>query len=281
MTSSAPQAGIAVPTRKRKPAWRRRLADVLWPLAAIGVVILIWQLYSTLFDVQLYVLAPPWESFKSAITNAGAIYPEALITIKEALIGLVIAILLGIPLALLIDASETLERLVYPILVSSQVIPLVAIAPILVLTLGFGTTPKIVIVVIFATFPIILESLVGLRSLAIEKIYLSRSVGASGRDFFLKIKLPNALPHVLTGVKLAGTLAVIGAVVAEFIAASEGLGHYVLAANANQDTTTMLGGIIWLAGIGIIMFLLLDILERLLIPWHVSHRHEQGSGGAE
>jgi len=142
-----------------------------------------------------------------------------------------------------------------------------------------GLVIGVVIVAVFATFPIILESLVGLRSLEIEKIYLSRSVGASAHDFFLKIKLPNALPHVLTGVKLAGTLAVIGAVVAEFIAASEGLGHYVLAANAMQDTTTMLGGIIWLAGLGIIIFFMLDILERLLIPWHVSHRQEQTAGG--
>ena len=118
------------------------------------------------------------------------------------------------------------------------------------------------------------SSLVGLRSLENEKVYLARSIGAGAPSFFIKIKIPNALPHIFGGLKLAGTLSVIGAVVAEFIAADSGLGHYVLVANANQNTIQMLSGIIWLAGLGITVFFLMDFAERLAIPWHVSHRLE-------
>ncbi|MBM4421610.1 MAG: ABC transporter permease [Chloroflexi bacterium] len=261
--------------RPRGRDWNRVL-DLLWPVVTLGLLVLAWQLYIWIGDVPLYVLAPPLDAAEAAFTNAGELFPDALVTLKEMALGLLIAVGVAIPLAILIDSSAAVEKLVYPILVTSQVVPLVAIAPVIVLVLGFGITPKIVIVALFATFPIVLESLVGLRSLEQEKVYLARAIGAGPLAFFFRIKIPNALPHILTGFKLAGTLSVIGAVVAEFIAANEGLGHYVLNANANQNTIDMLGGIIWLAVIGIGVFFLLDLLERFLIPWHVSRRLEAG-----
>lgn len=271
-TESGPTRVVA---RDRGFPWGR-VADAFWPALAFGLFVLAWQLYIWIGDVQLYVLAPPWDALESAFTNADELFPDALVTLKEMALGLAIAIAVAIPVALLLDASRTAEKLVYPILVASQVIPLVAVAPVIVLLLGFGITPKIVIVALFATFPLILETLVGLRSLEQEKVYLARAIGAGPLTFFFRIKIPNALPHILTGFKLSGTLSVIGAVVAEFIAADEGLGHFVLNANANQNTVDMLGGIIWLAAIGILVFLLLDLLERVLIPWHVSRRLEAG-----
>jgi NitT/TauT family transport system permease protein len=256
----------------------QKAVDLGLPLLTIGLCVLAWELYIRIDDVPLYVLAPPGDSFEAAWTNAGPLSHDALVTLKEMVAGYVLASVIGLLIALLIDASELLERLLYPFLVGSQVVPLIVIAPVLVLLLGYGFTPKLVIVTMICTFVIVLESLVGLRSLELEKVYLARSIGASRLRFFLQIKIPNALPHIMGGLKLAATLSVIGAVVGEFIAADEGLGHYVLVANANQNTVAMLSGIIWLAGLGIIVFFVMDILERLAIPWHVSRRLESTGG---
>jgi NitT/TauT family transport system permease protein len=160
----------------------------------------------------------------------------------------------------------------YPLLVASQVIPKLAIAPLFIIWFGFGWIPKIFLVFLIAFFPIVIDSIVGFRAIEIEKLYLARSMGASRTQIFVRFRLPQALPSIFSGLKLAGTLAVIGAIVAEFVGSDTGIGHAILAANATLQTETMFAGVLYITIVGIILFLAIDLLERLMLPWHVSRR---------
>jgi NitT/TauT family transport system permease protein len=206
------------------------------------------------------------------VDQRDAFFDATLVTTKEILIGFAASVAIGIPVAIAIDASRRLERRIYPLLLSSQVTPLIAFVPIIVMWFGFELKAKVIVVVLFTFFPIVLDTVAGLRSTDVEKLYLARSIGAGRAAILLKIKLPSALPNMFVGLKLAATLAVIGAVIAEFIGASEGLGTVLLAASANLDVATMLAGIGYLTLVGVLFFLVVDTMERIALPWHVSRR---------
>ncbi len=249
-----------------------QIGDILWPLGAVGIAILGWHLYVKLADVPIVTLPPPGDTFVAVFSNAGSLLSHSLVTITEIAAGFGAGVAVGIPLALFLDRFRRIERMVYPFLVATQVIPVIAIAPIIVLWLGYELLSKVATVMAFCVFIIVIESLVGLRSLEVEKTYLANSMGASSLNFFVKIKIPHALPQIFEGLKLAGTLAVIGAVVAEFIASERGLGHYILTANARLDTASLFSAIVYISVIGLTTFYTIAYLERLAIPWHVSHR---------
>ncbi|MGH7268697.1 MAG: ABC transporter permease, partial [Candidatus Rokuibacteriota bacterium] len=168
----------------------------------------------------------------------------------------------------------------YPVLVATQVVPKIAIAPILTIWFGFGMPPKVMMCFLISFFPVVIDSIVGLRSVEVGKLHLARSMGASPWQTFVKIRLPSALPSILGGVKIASTFAVVGAVVGEFIGADQGLGRVILIANGNFDTVTVFAAIGYLTFIGVGLFLLVDGVERLVIPWHVSRRAEDVVGRA-
>ena len=154
----------------------------------------------------------------------------------------------------------------------SQVIPKVAIAPLFVIWFGFGIEPKIFVAFLIAFFPMVISTAVGLRSVEIEKLYLARSMGASAFQVFCKIKLPHAMPSVFAGLKLAITGAVIGAIVGEFIGADKGMGRVLLEANGEMETDVLFAGIALLSITGVLLFLMIDGLERVVVRWHVSQR---------
>ncbi len=135
-----------------------------------------------------------------------------------------------------------------------------------------GIEPKILIAFLIAFFPVVISTVVGLRSLEIEKLYLARSMGASELQMFFKIKLPNAMPSVFAGLKLSITAAVIGAIVGEYIGADKGIGRVLLEANGNMETELLFAGIVLLSITGVVLFLIIDGLERVMIRWHVSQR---------
>ncbi|WP_369824575.1 ABC transporter permease [Cellulosimicrobium sp. CUA-896] len=160
----------------------------------------------------------------------------------------------------------------YPLILFAQVIPKIAIAPILVVWFGFGLTPKIVLAVLIAFFPVVVSAVAGLRSTDPELLELSATMGASRWKTFRKIRFPGALPQLMSGLKVAVTLAVVGAVVGEFVGADRGLGYVLLLASGNLDAPLLFADLILMSLIGVVLFLLVELLERLLIPWHASRR---------
>jgi NitT/TauT family transport system permease protein len=163
-----------------------------------------------------------------------------------------------------------MEKAIYPLIVASQTIPKVAIAPLMLTWFGYGMAPKIVIVVLLSFFPIVINSVMGLKSASREMIYLSRSMGASGWQTFWKFRLPQALPSIFAGLKLATALSVIGAIVAEFIGADKGLGYLILIAGANFDIARQFASVVVISLIGVVFFAVLERIERIAIPWKAS-----------
>jgi NitT/TauT family transport system permease protein len=184
------------------------------------------------------------------------------------------AVGVAIPLAVLMASWRVIEKLLYPILVASQGIPKSALAPIFVIWLGFGIMPKIVIAMLIAFFPIVVATFVGLRSVRPEMIDLGRSMGLNWLQMLIKIQFPSALPSVFGGLKVGISLAVVGAIVGEFVAADSGLGYLLILTTGQLRTELMFAALIYLSVMGVVLFSIIDFIERLVIPWY----HEQQKG---
>ncbi len=248
------------------------------PALTLLAVIVLWELAVDIFTIPEYLLPPP-----SGIVGAmGAEWRYLLlhtwVTTKEILLGFALAVMVGIPTAMAIVYSNHLERALYPLLVASQSVPKIAIAPLLIFWAGIGTLPKVMVAFLISFFPIIIDTVVGLRSVEPEMLHLARSMGAGEMRIFLKIRFPTALPNLFAGLKVAVTLAVVGAIVGEFIQADQGLGYALLQANAVLNTKLGFAAIIVLAAVGIALFVVVDVIERRLIPWHASRRSDLAAG---
>ena len=244
-------------------------------LTLVGIVVM-WQLASYLFAIPSYLLPSPAAILADMVNRWPILLANAWITIFEVVFGFVISVLVGIPLAVCVTYSRPLDRAIYPLIVGSQTIPKVAIAPLLLAWFGFGLTPKITIVALVAFFPIVVSSVVGLRSATPQMLHLARSMGASPIQIFWRFRLPNALPSVFAGMKMASVLAVIGAVVAEFVGADSGLGYLIMVAGADFKIDRQFSAILVLSLIGMSLFWLAGWVERLLLPWHISVRASEG-----
>jgi NitT/TauT family transport system permease protein len=238
------------------------------------LLLVAWQVIVVVGEVPRFILPSPTDIVQEMINRADILWKHGLVTLGEIVAGFALSVAIGIPLAVLISYSRVFERTIYPLLVSSQTIPKVAIAPLFIVWFGFGIMPKILITFLIAFFPIVIDTVVGLRSTPQEMFYLVRSMGASPWQTFWKVRLPNALPSIFGGLKVAITLAVVGAIVGEFVGADQGLGYLIQIANGNLDTRLLMGSIVVLALIGIALFLLIEWIERLVSRGPVRSRTE-------
>jgi NitT/TauT family transport system permease protein len=259
----------AVPAqiKKRLPNLQRRLGDYSYPLAALAGGIVLWEVVVRVADIRTYILPAPSLVVAKLVEQSANIFRHSLVTGWEIILGFLLSIVVGVPLGVAIYQSRLLERVIYPFLVASQTIPKIAIAPLLVIWFGWGLLPKVIVAFLIAVFPIVIDTVVGLKNTRAEMFHLVRSMGATPLQAFFKISLPNALPNIFGGLKVAITLAVVGAVVGEFIAADSGLGYLLVVANGYLDTPLMFAGIIALSAMGIFFFYVIEILERILVPW--------------
>lgn len=236
----------------------------LWTLAAL---LIFWELAVHIGRVPQFILPAPSAIGEEIASYWHRLLPNSLVTLSEVLAGFICAVAVGVPLAILIVYSRFMEKAIYPLIVASQTIPKVAIAPLMLTWFGYGMAPKIVIVVLLSFFPIVINSVMGLKSASREMIYLARSMGASPLQTFWKFRLPQALPSIFAGLKLATALSVIGAIVAEFIGANAGLGYLILIAGANFDIARQFASVVMISAIGMLFFYTLEQIERFAIPW--------------
>jgi NitT/TauT family transport system permease protein len=262
------------PARRRRP--RARLPRAANVPVTLLVLFAVWEVGVRLGDVPIYLLPPPSAVALRIFTDWRVILSQTWVTTVEVIIGFGLSIAVSIPLAALLFQWRWLEETLYPLLVASQTIPKVAIAPLLVVWFGFGLAPKIVITFLICFFPIVVDSLLGFRSVPKEVMWLAKSTGASPLNTFLKVQIPAALPSIFGGVKVASTLAVVGAIVGEFVGSDNGLGYELIAANGTIDVQRSFAVLVVLSLLGIVLFGLVDFAERLLLPWHISQRRKTG-----
>jgi NitT/TauT family transport system permease protein len=244
----------------------------LYPFLTLLVLVFLWQVAVGLFQIPAFILPAPTDVWEVGVANGTTLLRHGAITTGATLAGFALSVVIGIPLAILIVSSRTLEGIIYPLLVSSQMVPKVAIAPLFVVWFGFGETPKILIAFLIAFFPVVIDAVVGLESPDSELLQLLRSMGASKQDMFRKVRLPHAIPNIFGGFKVAITLAVVGTIVGEFVASNSGIGYLLLVATGSMNTALLFAGIVVLTLIGVLLFYSVEMLERVVSPWHIRTR---------
>jgi NitT/TauT family transport system permease protein len=256
-----PEAEAGKPQKKQW--WREWLPA---GLVFIGIILL-WELADLIFNIPPYILPSPMDILRVISERALSLLRQLGWTMLEAVLGF----LLGSGIAFLTAAVfvhvRVIERSIYPWAIVLQTVPIVAIAPLLTIWMGFGLTPKMTIAAIICFFPMLVNSARGLRAVSPQALELMHILSASKRDIFFKLRLPSSLPYVFSGLKVASTLSVIGAIVAEFTGADRGIGYVVVAASYRIDTKLMFAGIAYSSVAGILFFNLISLLEKLLLRW--------------
>ena len=252
----------------------QRSAKTAWlPLSAAVVCLLLWELATAGFGVPEYLLPRP-SRIASAIVEDPALFAfHALYTVEATVLGFVIAVVLGVVLAVLIVQFKFIEQTLYTFLVSLNSVPKVAVAPLFIVWMGTGLDPKIAIAAMIAIFAIVIDMVHGLRSVDPEMIDLGRSARGSALKIVWKIRFPHALPALFAGMKVAISLALIGAIVGEFVAANRGLGYMIMMAQGQFDVVRMFAALVVLSAIGLVLFYAVAWAERFFVPWQVAQRH--------
>lgn len=270
---------IDLPPRRN---WAASVAAAIWPPAVgFGAVLVVWIGAIAIFDVRDFVLPGPLDVLDALVTNRSILFEATWPTLQEILLGYALAIAVAIPLAVALSSSRRFSRVVYPVLVVSQTVPKVAIAPLFIVWFGFGLTPKIFIAFLIAFFPIVVDTTIGLRAVPIELHDLARSTGGSRNATFFKIRFPYALPNIFGGLKIGITFATIGAIVGEFVGTDQGLGYVIQIANGRLNTALVFAAVLCLSAMGVLLYYLVDFVERISIPWHVSQRPQSSGWGSD
>jgi ABC-type nitrate/sulfonate/bicarbonate transport system permease component len=244
----------------------RILSRAVTPLIYV-VVVGVWEAAVRIFHVPGWILPAP-----SAIAAISAVWaPElalnSFVTLRETLVGFFVSLVLSIPLAIIIAFTSVSRRIIYPILLGLQSVPKVALAPLVILWLGIGNWPKIVIVILVCFFPILVNLVAGFEATPQAMLDLMHSLRASRWAIFRRLRVPIATPYLFTGCKIAITFAVIGAVIGEFVAAQEGLGYLILISTAQSQTSLAFAAIILLTVISVILFYSIEFFEKRLVTW--------------
>lgn len=250
----------------------------LTPFAGILVFLAIWQAGVMIYKMPIYLLPAPTDIAYTFVDEFPRLLWHGWITTYEMLLGYALAVAIAIPLAVAITSSKRFDEFVMPTLLFFQVVPKVAVAPLFLVWFGVGVTPKILVAFLISFFPIVIDAAVGLRSMSSEMTDLARSMGATRMQIFAQFRLPTSLPYLFSGLKVAATLAIAGAVVGEFVGADKGLGYLLLVTNSNMETSLMFATIVALTMIGLTFFYLVEFVEATLIPWHVTHRIREEAG---
>ena len=258
-----------------------RLRNLIPPFIAMGLILLFWENFNWMFDQPDWLVPPISKILVTAWVEApGRYIPNGWITLQEIIFGFVAGVGTGFFLGVVVFHSKILRQALLPLILGSQAVPAIAIAPVLVIWFGFGMEPKIMITALIVFFPVFVNTFAGFSSIERDSVSLMNSLGASQWQIFTKVRFPGALPYIFTGLKIAATISPIGAIVGEWVGSHEGLGPVMIAANAAFKTHVVFGAIFYLSMMAIILFLLVNLAERWVIPWHfVKTARDDGTRG--
>lgn len=240
-----------------------------WLPAALIVLALlgVWEGAVRWFTVPKWLLPAPSVIAVTLVASRELLAGHTLVTFLEVLIGFGLSLLSGIILACGIAFSRTLERALYPLVIASQTIPIIVIAPLLLIWVGYGLTPKVIVVALIAFFPIVVNMVDGLKAVDPDAVNLLRTLGASRWQIFVKVQVPASLPFLFSGTRVAMAVSVIGAVIGEWVGSSQGLGYLMIRSKPQFLTERVFAAIVILSAMGIALFVLVGVVEKLTIPW--------------
>ncbi|GAA0242132.1 ABC transporter permease [Cryptosporangium japonicum] len=260
---------LDAPTAPATPVRRRRVPEITYSVLVFVGVLLVWQVVVTAFDVSTVLVPAPTAVAGSLVDGFrdGSLVTHSIVTLKEILIGFGVAVGAALVSAVLITQFRPVERVLFPLLILTQTIPKVAMAPLLIVWFGVGISSKVLTVALIAFFPLLINAVLGFRSAAHEQVEMLRSFGASRLQVLRHLQIPSALPHIFAGLEVAVILSVTGAVVAEFVGSSEGLGYLIQATNFTLDVARTFAVIVVLSAIGIALHALVVQVGKRLVFW--------------
>ncbi|CCE09292.1 ABC transporter permease protein [Bradyrhizobium sp. STM 3843] len=260
---------------KAPPIFARAL-NAAWirPVLFLVFIVAIWDLSIRLFKIPAYQIPAPADVVAVLRSDWPELLRQSWPTTYATVCGFLLSALFGIPVAMVIAGSKTVESYVYPLLVFSQSVPKIAIAPLFVVWFGFGIIPKVISAFLLGFFPVVVSAVQGFKSVDPDMVDLARAMQGSRFQVFRAVNLPHALPAIFSGLKVSVTLAVVGAVVGEFVGSNSGIGYVMQRSIGTFDLPTMFAALVILALLGVVLFWIVDRIERLIIPWHVSHRED-------
>lgn len=245
----------------------RSLTGWLVPIGLLLLTVVIWEAWVRIDDTPAWFMPSPSAVAEELVSSRALLWEHTWTTLQEVLLGYTIALVVGVTTALLIAYSPIAERTIYPIIVASQAIPIIALAPILLIWFGFGMTPKVIVVVLLCYFPIAVNMADGLRAADSDALNLLRSMGASRWQVMRIVRIPSSLPYLISGARIAAAVSVIGAIVGEWVGASSGLGYLMTRAASQFLTARLFAAVAISAVLGIGLFVIVAIVGRLLVPW--------------
>ncbi len=247
---------------------RRRVLERYGPPALVVVLtIVVWEVVLQILDVPTYIWAPPSLIAQTIKERLPELLSHARVTLMETLVGFFFAVVAGLAFGLLLHFSTWAKRALYPLLIASQSIPTVVLAPVFVLVLGFGLWPKVAVVMLFCFFPIVVGTIDGLSGVDREYVRMMLTLDATRMGIFRRVEFPAALPQIFTGTRVAATYAAIGAVFGEWAGSQSGLGWQMLQAKGRLDTALVFADIVFITVMALALFGAVSLVERLTIPW--------------
>jgi len=253
------------PDRPRWNLW----AAIGWlaPLILLVLILVAWEVAVRLDNTPAWFVPTPSAVAREAIDSRALIWRHTWTTLKEIVLGFALAVVLGVLLAVAIGSSRIIERSVFPVVIATQAIPIIALAPILLIWFGYGMTPKVLVVVLTCFFPIVVNLVDGLRAVDPDAVNLLLSMGASRRHVLKIVRIPSALPYLFSGLRIAASISVIGAIVGEWVGASSGLGYLMTRSASQFQTARLFAAVGVAAALSVTLFALVAIAERIVLPW--------------
>jgi ABC-type nitrate/sulfonate/bicarbonate transport system permease component len=237
------------------------------PVSLLLLLAIVWEIWVRWRDVPRWFLPPPSAIAETLVTDRTLLLRHAGVTLSEVLLGFALALVTGVALGAAIEASSVVERALYPLVIASQTIPVIALAPLFLIWFGYGLLPKVLITALIGFFPIAVNTVDGLRQTDSDILDLFHSLGASRWTRFRLAKLPSALPFIFSGAKIAVAVCVIGAVFGELFGSSQGLGYLLDRSMSQFLTARVFASIALLSVMGVLLFALVSLVERLMTPW--------------
>lgn len=246
---------------------KRRLREIFLPVLFFLGILALWEGFVFIFNIPQYLLPKPTNIFSEIVINFNSLLKHTGITMLEAVIGFLLGNILGFVAAVIFSHSETAEKGFYPYAIALKTTPILAMAPLLVLWFGTGMTSKIVASAIVCFFPILVNTVKGLKTISSEYLDLLKSFSARRYQIFIKLRLPNSLPYIFSALKISTGLAMVGAIVGEFVGAKEGIGFIILISTYHLETVRMFAAIIMSALGGVLFFYLINLIEKWVVFW--------------